>query len=231
MTCDVRSYSIFQMTSISLQESIIKSYWRLLLDISLIVLTLVGGFFAVQSGRQRSLLSSQVARIEKRIGTLPISDPRLVHICALETENRLEFKWRIYLPANYKMTRFQQSNSSGSSSGGMHTANPTEMIARVHFREDNGQIECYSNFGSSSSLEAHQQSMHATMLREKVDQLKIEQLGKDGPVTFEPDEAFTILRITVPKELLESMKSRFDDLRQETLSDEIIRVQFLKQAP
>lgn len=214
-----------------MSESTIQSYWRLLIDLSLIVLTLIGGYLAVQSGRQRASLSSQVTRIEKRIGSFPISDPRLVHIQALETENPLEFKWRVYLPANFKMTRVVHSDSSASTRGRMHISNPKELIAKVQFRENNGRIECYSDFGPASSVMEFPQSLHAAVLSEKVDQLQIEQLGKNGLVTFAPNEEFTVLRITVPNELQESMKSRFDDLRQRSQSDEIIRLQFLKQAP
>ncbi|MCY2982178.1 MAG: hypothetical protein NTY15_00900 [Planctomycetota bacterium] len=203
-----------------MSESTIKSYWRLLVDALIIVLTLIGGYLAVQSGRQRASLSSQVARIEKRIGTLPISDPRLVHIQALETENPLEFKWRVYLPANFKMTQVVHSDSSASTRGRMHLSDPKELIAKVQFRENNGRIECYSDFGPAFSVMEFPQSMHAAVLREKVDQLQIEQLGKNGLVTFEPDEEFTILRITVPIELQESMKSRFDNLQQGSESDE-----------
>ena len=185
----------------------------------------------MQSGQQRASLSSQVARIEKRIGTLPISDPRLVHIRALETENRLEFAWRIYFPANFKMMRVIYSDSSGSGWGRMQISNPKEIIAKVQFRENNGRVECYSDFGQASTVMELRQPIHAALLREKMDQLKIEQLGKDGLVTFEPDEEFTVLRITVPKDLQESMKSKFDDLRQGSQSDEIIKLQYLKQAP
>ena len=213
-----------------LSESTIKSYWRLLIDLSLIVLTLIGGYLAVQSGRQRALLSSQVARIEKRIGSFPISDPRLVHIQAIETENRLEFAWRIYLPANYKMTRVLQLNSSGSSSGEISTAKPFEMIARVFLREENGLVECFSSFGFANSVSRIQWPIYADAIREKRNQLKIEQLGKNKLVTFEPDDEFTLLRIAIPIEMIEEMKSK-DESGFKNLSGEIVRVQFLRQAP
>jgi len=112
-----------------LREPIIKIYWRLLIDVSLILLTLVGGVFAVQSGWQRYSLFSQITRTEKRIGSFPISYPKLAHIHAFETENPLKFAWRIYLPAKDKMTRVQRSSSSSSFSSGISLGNPTEMIA------------------------------------------------------------------------------------------------------
>jgi len=184
-----------------------------------------------QSGWQRTSRSSQVARIEKRIGSFPISDPKLVHIQALETENPKEFAWRIYFPANYKMTLVQRSNSSGSSSSGISFANPTETIFRVRFRENNGLVECFSNLGSSSSLTGIQPPIYAAAILKQWDRLEIEQPGKDRLVTCEPDQEFTFLSIKIPSELLESMKSRFDNLSYGNLSGEITRVQFVKQAP
>lgn len=64
----------------------------------------------------------------------------------------------------------------------------------------------------------------------KMNQLEIEQLGKTGLVTIEPDDEFTLLRIAIPSELLNELKSR-DESGIENLSGELIRVQFLKQAP
>jgi len=195
------------------------------------VLTLIGGFLALQSGWQRTSLSSQVGRIERRIGSFPISDPKLVHIQALEPESPMELAWRIYLPANYKMTRVQRTDSSGSTSFGVSLGNPTETIVRVRFRDNNGLVECFSNHGASSSFTGIQPPIYAAAILEKWNQLEIEQLGKDRLVTCEPDEEFTLLSIKIPGELLESMKSRFDNSIYGNLSGEITRVQFMKQAP
>ena len=195
------------------------------------MLILIGGFFALQSGSRRSFLSSQVARIEKRVGLFPISDPKLVHIQALEPENPMEFVWRIYLPANYKMTRVHRTDSSSSSSFGVSFGTPIETIVRVRIREKNGLVECFSDLGASSSLTGIQPPIYATTILEKWNQLEIKQLGKDRLVTCEPDEEFTLLSIKIPSELLESMKSKFDNSSYGNLSGEITRVQFMKQAP
>ncbi len=105
------------------------------------------------------------------------------------------------------------------------------MIARVRFRETNGNVECYSSFGVMGSSMGGQRPICAAAIREKLDQLEIEQLGKEGLVMFEPDEEFTLLRIAIPSPLLQEMKLTFDDSGFGNLSGEISRLQFLKHAP
>lgn len=123
-----------------------------------------------------------------------------------------------------------QLNSLGSSSSQNSTIKPTEMIARISLRGDNGLAGCFSSFGFATSVTIGKWPIYAGLLREKRNQLEIEQLGKNKLVTFEPDEEFMLLRIAIPIEMLEEMKSK-DESGFENLSGEIVRVQFLKQAP
>lgn len=208
-----------------------KSFRRPLFDALLILLTLVGGYFAVQSSRKRASLSDRVAGIEKSIGVFPISDPNLVYVQALETENPLEFAWRIYLPANYKMTRVLQSFSSGSTSSGGLNTNPTEFIARVIFREKNGMLECFSNFGNSSSVTGFQGPVYADAFQNNFNRLEIKQLGKTGQEALDPDKELTLLRISFSSDLQHAMKHKFADSIVGEFGSEIIRIQFLKHAP
>ncbi len=121
----------------------IKKLWLLKLDLFLILLALVGAYLALLTGIERASLTAHVTRVERRIGTFKITDPTLVQIQAVETDNPLEFAWRIYLPANYSTSIVQSFDSAGSTSSWSTNVNPTEFMARVILHESNGLLECY----------------------------------------------------------------------------------------
>jgi len=110
-----------------------------LIDVSLILLALVGGFLALQSSRQRSSLSSQVDRIEKRIGSFPVSDPKLVHIQALET-NAVTGKYSGYV--------FQTTRQSNASENATATSAAFE-IAKVQCRASDEVAECQASLSAT----------------------------------------------------------------------------------
>lgn len=209
----------------------INKLWRLKLELILVPFALVGVYLALQSGMERASFTAHVTRIEKKIGTFKITDPKLIHIQAVETENPLEFAWRIYLPANYSMKVVQSCDTAGATTSQSTRVTPTEFIARVMLRESNGLLECYSSFNASGSLQGFQGSLYAAAVREQFGRLKIEQLGKSGPTTYQPNEDLTLLKISLPPELLQSMKLNFTDPNSNTLTGEIIQVEFLKPPP
>ncbi len=206
----------------------IKKLWQLKLDLILILFAIVGGYLALQSGMERASFTAHVTRIEKKIGTFKITDPTLIHIQAVETENPLEFAWRVYLPANYFMNLVQSSDTAGATSSWSTNVKPAEFMARVILRESNGLLECYSSFNSASSVRVFQGSLYAAAVREQFGRLNIEQLGKSELTTHAPNRDLTLLKISLPTELLQSMKLDFIDPNSNALTGEITKVQILK---
>ncbi len=205
--------------------------WSRSVSLLLLTISLIGGYYAWQSGTERAGLMSQIARIEKRIGSFPIVDPTLVHVLAIETQQPLEFAWRIYLPANFKMTRVQTFNQSGSSSWGSSRSDASEFIARVVLREHNGSLECFNSFNSSSGLSSTQSPIHAIAIREHWKNLKIDQLGKPTLAIIQPDEETTLLRISLPSELFESLNLKHKDSSNPSMTEDLLQIRFVKQAP
>lgn len=206
--------------------------WTRIVSLLLLTIALIGGYYAWQSGTERAGLLSQIARIEKRIGSFPIVDPTLVHVQAIETQQPLEFAWRIYLPANFKMTRVQTFNQSGSSSWGSSSSSvASEFIARVVLREHNGSLECFTSFNHSSGVSSTQSPIHTVAIREHWNNLNIDQLGKPTLAIFQPDEETTLLRIALPSELFESLKSKLKDSMNPYMTEDLLQIRFVKQAP
>ncbi len=82
--------------------------WSRTVSLLLLTIALIGGYFAWQSGQERAALLSQIARIEKRIGSFPIVDPALVHVLAIDL--------RISLPSElFESLKLKLKNSNGQS--------------------------------------------------------------------------------------------------------------------
>jgi len=205
--------------------------WSRTVSFVLLTITLIGGYFAWQSGQERAALLSQIARIEKRIGSFPIVDPTLVHVRAIDTQQPLEFAWRIYLPAHFKMTNAQTFDPSGTNYYHYSGSEPSEFIARVILREHNGSMECYTSFNFSSGVSSTQNPLHLIAIREQWEHLHIEQLGKPELAKFQPNEEMPLLRISLPSELFESLKLKHKDSKSQSMTEDLLQIRFVKRAP
>lgn len=174
------------------------------LDLVLLLVALVGGFFALQNGRQLRQLRAEYERLSKITGDLPISDAAKVHVRALETGERLHFAWRVYLPPNYRVVVW---NSSGSSSS--WRSDSCQFIARVRFREDEqGRLQAYTRFSGSSSCMKLGDSKLAELLHDRWDKIQVEQLGAPGLAVLAPDQSAVLLRLTLPDELQQASREK-----------------------
>lgn len=65
--------------------------------------TIAGLSFAVwKLGSQVRPLKEEVKRLRAEVGELHIEDPTKLHAMQVETDNELEWKWRIWIPAGMK---------------------------------------------------------------------------------------------------------------------------------
>jgi hypothetical protein len=168
------------------------------LDLFLLLVIIIGGILAWQTGRERSRLSERHARLVRVTGDLPITDPSQVHIQALETDQPMEFAWRVYYPANYaQVLRHPNGGSSRSPS-----TTSTEFIARVAFRrDDRGIMNVYTHFEGSSGRFSFGDESLAELLRNHWDKLRVEQIGSPALTALKPDRPATLLRLTMSEEL------------------------------
>ena len=143
------------------------------LDLFLLTIVIIGGALAWQTGRERSRLSAEHARLARITGDLPVEDPSKVYVQALETGDPMHFAWRVYHPPNYKHIL-----SHGNGGGTTFFSSSAEFIARVVFREDDeGQLQLYTNFSGGSSLSPFGDEDLAELLHDRWDKIRVEQLG------------------------------------------------------
>lgn len=167
-------------------------------DLLLLVMIVIGGFFAVRSGQERYRLSSTVARLARKTGDLSISDPSKIYVQALPTQNPLHFAWRVYLPPNYSLNL--RAGSGGLSSFASGTAR--DFIARVRFREDEeGRFHVYSSFAGGSSGSTFGDESLAKFLRDRWDKVQVKQLGVDHAAAFGADQTVVLLQLTLTDEM------------------------------
>src|SRR5688572_19972306 len=168
------------------------------INVLLSAAALIGGLLAAQSGQQRSRLQAEYVRLAQITGDLPIEDPAKVYLKALPTTEPLHFAWRVYLPPNYRQTLWQKSEGSSS----YWSSNTSEFIARVHFRtNEGGSLQAYTRFMGGSSLMHIGDRRLADLLRDRWDEIQVEQLGAEDVVALAADESAVLLKLTLPENI------------------------------
>jgi hypothetical protein len=167
------------------------------LDVLLLLLVLAGGLTAWLTGRERTQLQERYDRLVQIAGELPIADPSLVYIQALETREPLHFAWRVYLPPNCRSTLQRASMLQPV----RNNANPSGFIARLRFRlDEQDRLRLYTNFLPSGEQRVYDKVLTA-LLCGRWDAIHVEQLGAPGLVVLKPGQPATLLRLTLPERL------------------------------
>jgi hypothetical protein len=168
------------------------------LDLFLLIVVAIGGALAWQTGRERSRLSGEHARLARITGDLPIADASQVHVQALDTGEPLHFAWRVYFPPNYRQTLRNSNGGEGTS----WSSSSTEFIARVVFRQDEqGLLQVYTHFSGGSSRSGLGDKALAELLRGRWDKIRVEQLGAPDLAALGPNQPAVLLRLTLPDDL------------------------------
>jgi hypothetical protein len=176
---------------------------RNVIDLVLLAFVLAGGVLAWQAGDERARLAAHHDRLVAAAGELPVDDPTLIYLKALDTGDPLHFAWRVHLPANSKLN-VRSRTGSGSSGGAWLCLHPMDFIARVRFREDReGMVNVYTKFSPGSSQSGIGPPGLARLLRERARELNVEQAGKRGVAVLDPKatKPTVILRVALPESL------------------------------
>ena len=193
------------------------------LNAALAIAVVIGGVMAHQAGKEHQRLRTEYERLAKKVGDLPIEDPSKVYVLALETDEKLHFAWRIYLPPNVKL-RWQTSDGGRSWSS---YRDAREFIARVRFREDeNGQLIVFTKRANGSGMFRFENRQVADLLRGRWDEIQVEQLGAGEIVTVEPDEIATLLRLTLSDELKQQANEKLDNNFKKRIQTDLFSIRF-----
>jgi hypothetical protein len=169
-------------------------------DLTLFLAVIIGGVLAWQTGQKRSGLQREHERLARLVGDLPISDPSKLHLQALESDVPLYFKWRVYLPPNYRLFVWSKSGSLGTSS----SSQPSQFIAQMRIREnEEGLLHVYTQFHGGSSRMSLDDNEHelANFLRGKWHKIQVEQVGVNDVVVVEQDQSVVLLKLTLSEDL------------------------------
>ena len=170
-----------------------------LLDGTLLVLAVCGVLLTLYATAQRHWLLDQRDRLEGEIGSLAIQDRSKVHVQAIETGERMQFAWRVYVPAGFHF-RWQDNHGSGESglvprAGG--------VIARVWVCPSNerGKLRAYTKWGISHLDSGFGNRQLVDLLHDRWDEVQVEQLGSENAVIINDNEVATLLRLKLPDDL------------------------------
>jgi hypothetical protein len=127
-----------------------------------------------------------------------VGDRSKLHVRAIETGDELHFAWRVYVPAGFKV-RWEYSNGGYSVS---HSTIASEFVARVRLREEErGRLYVFSNQAGGRRRLRLGDAQLADLLRDRWDEVRVEQLGSDDVAVIDADEVVTILRLTLSDDL------------------------------
>ena len=193
-------------------------------DVLLLIATIVGGLRVSESSKSLRQLRSEYNRVVALAGELEITDPALLHLVALESDDPWHFMWRVYVPANFT-SHVKISVGGSGGTGSFSNSDPTEFIGRVRVSQNrNGQFVLYKNFGSGSTLMNFGTPEIMDFLNEHRRSLIVEQVGADGLETVSPDAAVTLLKISLPDELAAEASKRFPSAVQQGLLPTLLEV-------
>jgi hypothetical protein len=177
---------------------------RRAIELLLMLAIAAGAYFAWRTGRERARLQTEYGRIVRAVGDLAVGDPSRVHVAAIATGEPLHFAWRVHVPAGVALDARGLSGGGSTSWGGSSSSsvNAQDLIARVRLREEGGRMQVYSQFAGGSSLASAADPELTAFLRGKAGRLRVEQVGQGGVVALEPKRPATLLRLTLPDDLL-----------------------------
>ena len=167
------------------------------------VVIVAGAICLWRSNSEHIRLQAEADRLEALTGDLVPADPTQVYVRAIETEDPLDFAWRVYFPPGYPL-HVRQRNGSSSSSG---NSNAIHGIARVCLREVDGVMQTYHRLPNSAGLSSINPELQQ-FLRGRWDRLEVEQLGKERLEQLDPKSEFVFIRLTLPEDLQKEAESK-----------------------
>ncbi len=163
----------------------------------LLMAVVIGGVLTYLADTKHQELLTEHRRLEEKFLSLPLEDPSKMHVRALETGEELHFAWRVYSPAGYNCSWW--NNGGGS---GWQTTDAEEAVVRVRLREDDdGVLRVFvKEVGGSCFLTLGNRQV-TDLLRDRWDEVELEQLGSDGVAVVDADEVTTLLRLSLSDDL------------------------------
>ncbi|MBN2294352.1 MAG: hypothetical protein JXM70_18125 [Pirellulales bacterium] len=193
-----------------------------LLNISLLIAAIIGGFYTYRANRQYRQLKAEVNRLSVEVGDLDVADPSKAYVEALPTGEPLHFAWRVYLPANFQACWKHTSGSSWSTN-----SEPSEFLSRVRIIEDDkGQLLVYhKEHGGSGKCNLGSTKL-AKLLRGRWNEIHVEQLGSDGIAVVDPNDISVLLRLTLSDELKIEAQEKLNKYENKQYQKELFGIRF-----
>ncbi|MDB5351857.1 MAG: hypothetical protein JWN86_3104 [Planctomycetota bacterium] len=197
-------------------------------DVLLLLVALVGGVLAWQTGRERGRLGDKYERMARKTGDLVVTDRSRIHVRALKTGDPMHFAWRVYLPANCTLKAKTNLGDSGSS----WSSEPQEFIARVRFLEDeHGVLNLYTRLSGGSSRMGLGDPKLAELVRGRWGKLLVEQMGATELFAVEPDQPAVLLKLTLPDDMQAEARKALYPNEQARFIPAVFRLEFEPLVP
>ena len=148
----------------------------------------------------------------------------------MEAEEKLQFAWRVYLPPNHK--QIIKYNDEFPLTMERYSASQAHSIARVGIREDyQGRLEFFGSYPGGDARVGPGYGALDDFMRDRWDEVRIEQLGAGGVAVVEPDQPAVLLRLTMPDAMAEEARKRLDAVSVERYVPVLLELKLEPAAP
>jgi hypothetical protein len=165
---------------------------------------LVGTGLAIRTSMQMRPLQLAYQRLALSVGNLHIKDPHKIYVTALPSEEKLEWRFRIYLPAKFSGREQYSSGMISAKSPRQHAASngwsshssrnePKEFLMTVALIKEGK--DWYFNMNGDSSRGKSSLDQRLVEIVEGNRPLIIETAGQQQTLEFGIDEPICLLRI------------------------------------
>ncbi len=170
---------------------------------SLLLAALAAGIYSAIRERQlNGTLRQEHQQLTEQFGRLDIQDRTKMHLIALKSNEPHHYRWRVFLPKGMRA----QWNIRGKRNSRNFNSAERDFILQVRLRHYDGRLNVFIGKDMGSSLYAVGSKETGNFLIDRMDQLHVQQLGKDKMVVLDPNEVHQLIDISMPQAMEEEAK-------------------------
>ena len=159
------------------------------------ILTGLALFFTTQS--KLTSLRSEYDRLTAQYGVLDVKDASKFYVKRIETENEMEFRWRVYRPGGIKLSYRSGNGESGSG----FLTEQGEVLYNIRIVAAESGLEFHQMATGAGRSTGHHKRI-ADFVKEHWSELNIETIA-DGE--HDSNEVLQFLRILIPPPLVQQL--------------------------
>ena len=184
-----------------------RSWTTWLIDGVLLAIVITGAWYAWPIQREAGRLHAKRMELQRIVGEMPIKDPTKYHVMLLKSENPLEWRWRIFVPAGIDTLLATDCSPDGSSSrsgftGGSQSAQEGLLTATISQTDAGNLVQIKiraRSRHSNGTITTHVRGDTMQQMVSDKDTSSWQIAGRDGVEIISSDQVVSLLAIELPE--------------------------------